>query len=248
MTRFLTAILLTILAFTGHGRADSVNVNGVKRLYTVTCPATGCGGLPIILGFHGGFQQPSSFAAAAGFEGHGVQAIMVYPLGRPSLAPTWNVGTVPPSVWAEDPNNENPIEELLFIRAILDTLAARYHADLSRVYATGISNGGRMAWRLACETPWLAGMATVAGTESDAACAPPTPTPILVISGTGDRIEPFDGGGSGGAGIPFSIGIDLFRAIGASVTVLRPEGGGHSWAQPGIDTTETILSAWGMRK
>ena len=65
-------------------------------------------------------------------------------------------------------------------QAILDDLAARYRINRARVFATGISNGGRFAWRIACETDWLAGIATVGGTESDANCGPVSHPPLLI--------------------------------------------------------------------
>jgi len=239
--RILATALLAVAAL--PARADTAKVDGVTRTYTLTCPTTGCGpNLPVIFAFHGGFQQPSSFASNAAFEAHGVKAIMVYPLGRPTMAPTWNAGTEPPSVWAES----NDSDDLGFVEAILNALDAKYRIDRNRVFATGISNGGRFAWRIACETDWLAGIATVAGTESDANCGPVSHPPVLIISGTADKIEPFDGGGTGGAGIPFQVGIDLWRDAHGSVTVLRPVGGKHQWPQPGIDTTQTIIKFFGL--
>jgi polyhydroxybutyrate depolymerase len=232
-----------LLCLTISSSADQVTVNGVKRLFTVTCPRGGCvANLPVILGFHGAYQSPGNFADNARFEAHGAQAIMVYPLGTPMVAPTWNAGTEPPSVWAE----ENDSDDLGFVKAILDDLDSKYHIDRARVFATGISNGGRFAWRIACETDWLAGIATIAGTESDANCGPVSHPPLLIVSGTDDQIEPFDGGGFGGSGIPFSIGIDLWRDAHGSVTVLRPGGGHHTWNQPGIDTTATVLDFFGV--
>jgi polyhydroxybutyrate depolymerase len=224
--------------------ADTVTVDGLERTFTVTCPVAGCGpNLSVVLAFHGGYQQPSSFAKNAGFETLGVSAIMVYPLGQPALLPTWNAGTEPPSVWAET----NDSDDLGFVEAILNHLDAKYRIDRSRVFATGISNGGRFAWRIACETNWLAGVATIAGTESDANCDPVSHPPLLVISGTSDKIEPFDGGGTGGAGIPFQVGIDLWNGAGGKVTVLRPVGGKHEWEQPGINTTSSVIAFFGLQ-
>lgn len=239
----LSAMVL-VTAWGQASLADTVTVDGVDRIFTYTCPTGGCiSGLPVLFGFHGAYQQPSSFKANADFEGHGVRAIMVYPLGRPLIAPTWNAGSEPPTVWAED----NDSDDLGMVEAILDYLEAKHHIDRSRVFAAGISNGGRFSWRIACATDWLAGLATVAGTMSDANCGPVSHPPVLVISGTADWIEPFAGGGSGGGGIPFQVGIDLFRDAGGRVTVLQPVDGRHEWSQPGIDTTETILDFFGLR-
>jgi polyhydroxybutyrate depolymerase len=241
LARILATALLAVSAL--PVRAETVRVDGVTRTYTVTCPTAGCSpNLPVIFAFHGAYEAPSTLQSHAGFEKRNVPAIMVYPLGLPTNAPTWNAGTAPPSVWAES----NDVDDLGFVEAMLNALSAKYRIDRNRVFATGISNGGRFAWRIACETDWLAGIATVAGTESDANCGPVSHPPLLIISGTADRIEPFEGGGPGGAGIPFQVGIDLWRDVHGSVTVLRPVGGKHQWPQPGIDTTRTIIRFFGL--
>jgi polyhydroxybutyrate depolymerase len=198
--RYLATALLALVAL--PALADTVKVGSIERTFTVTCPLGGCRpNLPVILAFHGAYEPPSMLQAHAGFETHGVRAIMVYPLGRPANAPTWNAGTEPPSVWAE----KNDSDDLGFVEAILNYLDTKYSIDRTRVFATGISNGSRFAWSIACTTDWLAGVVTIAGTESDANCRPISHPPLLIISGTADRIEPFDGGGSGGAGIPFKV-------------------------------------------
>src|SRR5262249_1715108 len=100
LVRFLAAALLALAAL--PARADTITVDGVTRTFTVTCPTDPCQlNMPVIFVFHGHYQTASSIASQAQFEAHRVQAIMVYPLGRPILAWSWNAGADPPQTWAE---------------------------------------------------------------------------------------------------------------------------------------------------
>ena len=55
-------------------------------------------------------------------------------------------------------------DDVGFVRALIDSLERELEIDPRRVYATGISNGGMFAHRLACELPGvLAAIAPVAG-------------------------------------------------------------------------------------
>lgn len=83
-----------------------------------------------------------------------------------------------------------------FIRELLDTLIAQYHADPQRIYASGMSNGGFFTHKTACVlSDRFAAFAAVSGqlsTELAATCAPGRPLPILMIHGTNDPIVPYD--------------------------------------------------------
>lgn len=85
-----------------------------------------------------------------------------------------------------------------FLLAIADKLAAESLIDKNRIFIAGISNGGMMAQRLACEhANRIAGIATVAGTLPEKlakVCKPARPVPVLLIHGTADPIVPWNGG------------------------------------------------------
>jgi polyhydroxybutyrate depolymerase len=184
VVRFLLAALLALAAL--PARADTITTDGVTRTFTVTCPTDPCRlGMPVIFVFHGHYQTAASIASEAQFEAHHVQAIMVYPLGRPMLAWSWNAGADPPQTWAEI----NASDDVGFVEAIINYLYGKYQVDRSRVFAAGLSNGGQFAWELACTTERFAAIATVAGTMNDPHCPPESHPPILVISGTADTIE-----------------------------------------------------------
>jgi len=238
----LAATMLVLFGATLEARADTVTVDGVKRTFTYSCPTGGCVlGLPVVFGFHGHLQQPAGFRNNTGLDARGVKAIFVFPLGTPGLMPSWNAGADPAQVSAE----KNGVDDVGFVEAMIAYLDAKYHIDHSRIYATGNSNGAQFVWELACTTTLFAAIAPVAGPLNDPNCPPDSHPPILVISGTADNVEKWGGNGLGGD-LPFQPGIDLFRSAGSQVTVLRPVGGGHTWDQPGIDTTGTVLRFFGF--
>jgi len=240
VARILLA-LLALLCGVFPASAVTVKVGGVDRTFTFTCPGDGCTShLPVVFGFHGRYQQPSGFKSHADFESRGVKAIFVYPLGIPSLSPSWNAGAEPPQVPAE----KNGVDDVGFVEAVIAYLDAKYRIDHSRIFATGMSNGGQFAWELACTTDIFAAIASVSGTMNDPNCPPVSHPPILVISGTSDKVELWDGGGPAGDA-PFQVEIDLFRAAKSRVTALRPSGG-HTWEQPDIDTTGEVLRFFGL--
>lgn len=92
------------------------------------------------------------------------------------------------------------IDDIGFMRAIVDEAAVEYAIDRSRVYAIGHSNGGQMAMRLALEEPGLlAGMIVnsanlPAADNFDCKVEPSLVSSVVLIAGTEDPINPFEGG------------------------------------------------------
>lgn len=85
-------------------------------------------------------------------------------------------------------------DDVGFISKMIDEVTKQFHADPTRIYATGISNGGLMTNRVACElADKIAAVATVAPAALPERCAPSRPISIMDIHGTGDLCNPFDG-------------------------------------------------------
>src|SRR6185437_2575881 len=87
-------------------------------------------------------------------------------------------------------------DDVKFIDQIITYAITTYHADPARVYVTGISNGGFMTSRLACElSNRIAAIAVVAGTMNDGeGYAPVKPMPVMYMHGTKDPIFSNKGG------------------------------------------------------
>jgi polyhydroxybutyrate depolymerase len=122
--------------------------------------------------------------------------------------------------------NALDVDDVGFFRALVERFAAEHGADRTRVFATGISNGGQMALRLALEAPELVrAVAPVAASlpaERNMDCKPAgRPVSVLIMNGTADPMNPFAGGdvalygllGNRGAVLSSAESIDYFRDI-----------------------------------
>jgi polyhydroxybutyrate depolymerase len=116
--------------------------------------------------------------------------IVVYPDG---LGKSWNGGL------CCDPAAGNQVDDVGFFRALLAHVSSLADVDANRVYAAGMSNGGFMSQRLACEaSDIIAAIAPNAGLVANNngelfECSPPRPVPVFHVHGTGDFIVPYDG-------------------------------------------------------
>jgi len=85
------------------------------------------------------------------------------------------------------------IDDVGFITTMVGEISAAMPIDQSRVYATGISNGGIMTYALACNSGIFAAIGPDAATQLDP-CPTPHPTSVIHIHGTDDRLVPYNGG------------------------------------------------------
>jgi len=95
--------------------------------------------------------------------------------------------------------NTRDIDDVGFLKALVNQLAQQHGVDLSRVYVTGMSNGGQMAYRMGLEAPgFVAGIAAIAASlpvDENLDCEPSgQPVRALVMNGTQDPINPYQGG------------------------------------------------------
>jgi polyhydroxybutyrate depolymerase len=170
---------------------------GLDRSYILYLPASVPPGQPVPLVFvlHGGTGNAetairmSGFNAAADPNGFAV----VYPNGTGRLSGelllTWNGGVC--CGYAQEKN----IDDVGFMRAIATDLRTHILIDPKRIYATGMSNGGILSQRLACEAADLfAAIAPVSGTLNFPTCNPSQPISVLEFHGTADEHIPYDGG------------------------------------------------------
>ncbi len=119
--------------------------------------------------------------------------IVVQPNGssvRFGLLGSWNAGPAC-CLPANDP--DNPIDDVGFIAAILEELKNRVYVDESRVYADGMSNGGYLSHRLACEAAdtfaAIGPVASSIGYGNINECQPIRPVPVWMFSGEEDNLN-----------------------------------------------------------
>lgn len=105
--------------------------------------------------------------------------------------PLWNSGQL------RDGSPRSKIDDVAYIRVLLDDLANKVPYDKNRVFATGHSNGGGMTFRLGAEmADRLTAIGTVAGMVAVDDPKPTKSLPTLFIFGTEDPLLPMDGGES----------------------------------------------------
>ena len=146
--------------------------------------------IPLVLCFHG-YGGTASGISYTNFNDVSDTAnfIVVYPQGTLLKRKShWNVGG-----WTLD----SKIDDVGFISSLLDSLSERYNINQSRIYSTGMSNGGYMSFLLACQlSDRIAAIASVAGSMTPQTynlCNPQRPIPVLQIHGTNDQKVPYKG-------------------------------------------------------
>ncbi|MBI5607590.1 MAG: hypothetical protein HY902_01770 [Deltaproteobacteria bacterium] len=179
-----------------------------KRAFTLHVPANwdGHSSLPVVVAFHGGggsrasadrvtcpggaTDSPLCFSARA--QAHGFAVVLPDGTGSRVLSNvrTWNAGG------GHDDWNctsghacQSGVNDAAYFDALLQEVGALLPIDNKRIFLTGLSNGGAMAHRLACErSAVVAAIATVGAGNQFAAAggACPNPVPVLHIHGTAD--------------------------------------------------------------
>jgi polyhydroxybutyrate depolymerase len=173
----------------------SLESDGRTRTYLIHVPP-GCDTsrpMPLVLVLHGGGTNAKTMVRFCGLNETADRAgfLAVYPSGtgrNPNFL-TWNAGTC-----CGEAQRQNS-DDVSFIRAVLDDLASITPIDEGRVFAAGMSNGGMLAYRLACElSDRIAAITSVAGPMAIDDCRPDRPVSILHFHGTADEFAPYAGG------------------------------------------------------
>jgi len=151
---------------------------------------------PVVLSFHGytsnGTQQ--NLLARMTDKADSANFIAVHPEGTGS-SPSWNAGACCGDAAT------NAVDDVGFVSALIDELESKLCVDAHRVFATGMSNGGFLSHRLACElSSRIAAVAPVAGVLGMATCTPTRPISVFHFHGTLDPLVPYDGSTSMGFG------------------------------------------------
>jgi polyhydroxybutyrate depolymerase len=177
----------------------TVQHDGLARAYRVHVPAKydPARPAPLLVALHGGGGNMNLQANDALYgqisksESEGYVA--VFPNGFSRLPggrlATWNAGNCCGAA------RDRQVDDVGFIRQVVAAVAQQMNIDRTRVYATGMSNGAMMAYRLACEaSDVFSAIAPVAGTDNTRQCAPARPVAVLHIHAKDDSHVRFGGG------------------------------------------------------
>lgn len=197
-----------ILPVSARAADEHISLGGYDRTYHVYAPARRAQSPALVVVLHGGFGTGAGAEAAYHWDALADRDgfVVLYPDG---LQRAWNAGDC-----CGQPRARG-VDDVAFIEAAIRATARTYATDPARLYVTGISNGGMMTYRLACESALpIAAVAPVAATLP-VACEHPQRVSLLHIHGLADRNVPIGGGpGSGFVNVdyrPVATALAVFR-------------------------------------
>ncbi len=173
----------------------TIESGGLTRTYFVHTPPSYDEKTPLalVMVLHGGGGNAENAEKMSGMsaEADNHNFLVVYPDGTGGFGDkfhTWNSGNC--CAYAM----KNNVDDVGFLRALIEKLERDYSVDRKRVFVTGMSNGGMMTYRMACEdAAQIAAAAPVAGALS-VPCHPAVPVSLIAFHGTDDHNVMFDGG------------------------------------------------------
>jgi polyhydroxybutyrate depolymerase len=243
----------------------TLRVGDRTRSFRVYRPASLPAGarVPLVLVIHGGGGSARGAEARYGWDAEADRAgfLVAYPDG---VGHSWNGGLNGCCGAA----GEAGVDDVGFLGGVIASVEATTPVDTARVDATGISEGGIMAYRLACSTHVLAAVGPDSATQIGA-CPDPDPVSVIHVHGTADTRIPYDGHAGAGVlhltGGPIPAVVDHWRAVdrcpapavtstptpagavqvaasacpdGRAVTLVTLDGAGHQW--PGSRPRGTV--------
>ena len=207
--------------------------DGRTRTYRLVVPSSHARPAPLLVALHGGLGSGAQFARSSGFDAlaSANSFIVAYPDGV-GRAPdgsggvrTWNGGRCCGAAAAHN------VDDVAFIRLLVADVESKYPVDAHRVYASGHSNGGIMALRLACEAADLFAGVGVQSASTVAAAQRCTRAPTVTVptDHPHQRLSQWKG-----------------CAGNAAVTFIEVAGADHAWMgkspHPDIDASAAIWS------
>lgn len=191
------------LQFSGRNRKNILHVP--KSYFDRKEPAS------LIIALHGGLGTPKNIEdqSKLSFLSDREGFIVCYPQGLAGR--TWNGGNCCGGA------SQSELDDVGFIDELIDQLLTDYNIDPKRVYVTGMSNGGFMSYRLACElSNKIAAIAPVAGTMAIDQCNPENPMPIIHFHSYQDRSIPLEGGVGEGISRHYNPPVDSVLSVWSS--------------------------------
>ena len=216
---------------------------GNNRKYLLYIPAS-CDvtrPVPLVLFFHGGGGHMEQAAADYGWKDKADQEgfIVAFPNGSSRLPgqrfATWNAGEC--CGYARDKN----VDDVGFVRQMIADIERRVLVDRDKIFATGMSNGGMLAHRLACDmAEMFKAVASVAGTDGMTSCIPSRPVSVMHIHAKDDTHVLF-GGGAGQDAFADKSRVTDFTSVDETIRRWVTRNGAEK-------TPQQVISAPGVRR
>ncbi len=200
----LAAVLLAAASARADERFDLPYQGAARDYFLHVPPNAGDGKLPLVIALHGAGGD------APGFAGETRLAVAADKLGMLVAFPDGSQGGNPPrrTFNAQICCGDAParqVDDVGFVGAVIGDVARHHPVDRTRVYATGMSNGGMLVYQLAAMHPdWFAAVAPVAAAiggmtrtgKTYLIPMPGMPVPVMIIHGNKDPYVLYQGGSS----------------------------------------------------
>ena len=170
-------------------KTEHLTVDSISRRFEIYIPsASNTDKLPVLISLHGRLGTGRGMMGFAEFRSiaYREKFIIVCPDG---VSKSWNDGRPTRA-------QKKGINDVKFIDKLITYTLKTYNGDSSRVYVTGMSNGGFMASRVACElSNRIAAIAVVgASMDKNVSYHQNKAVPVMYIQGTKDPLVPYEGG------------------------------------------------------
>lgn len=214
------------------GFSSITTADGQVRSYLVS-DLSGDEPAPLLFVLHGFGGNAQAMSGSTNIEDsldeYDLDAVVVYPSGtgaEQGLPQSWNAGTCCPFA------TFNLVDDVAFFDELIASLIAQYDIDTTRVWVVGHSNGGMMAYRLACElSTRVTAIGVAAGALVTDTCTPSRPVSALHVHGELDTVVPLAGGNSLGLVFPSTqLSVETFsRANDGDIELVTNAKWSHDW-------------------
>ncbi|MGA9532975.1 MAG: alpha/beta fold hydrolase [Anaerolineales bacterium] len=174
--------------------AGSMMFDGRERTYQLFEPPRVAAeqSVPLVLLLHGGGGSGAQMCGLKGTVAEAARAGGALVACPDGVEGHWNDGRRIDDYTA----HSEDVDDVGFLLALGAELEQSQHIDPDRIYVSGVSNGGMMALRMACEASdrIAAVAAIIANLPADLECMPSSPMSVLLINGTEDPLMPWAGG------------------------------------------------------
>ncbi|MBW2523099.1 MAG: prolyl oligopeptidase family serine peptidase, partial [Deltaproteobacteria bacterium] len=175
----------------------SIQFDGNERDYEVQVPASydNSQPVPLVFDIHGYSSNKDQQQLVSGIRGKAEDEgfVVVRPNGYGLVSRSWNGG----DFCCGDAHAQG-LDDVGLVKAIVTEVSAQVCVDPTRIYATGISNGGALSHRLACEAGDVFAAVAPVSYPLDftpfSGCQPSRPMPVMHLHGTNDLVVPYGGG------------------------------------------------------
>ena len=165
----------------------------VTREYILHVPSgyDGTSSLPLVVAYHGNggcADQFADYEAQLESTADNNGFLLAYPQGiaRAKGAAEWDPG--------DDGSQNISTNDLAFFDLLLADIGNSYNIETSQVYAVGYSNGGMMAYGLACRRgQQVAAVGIMSGVMLPGDCDSGNYTSVVHFHGTADTALPYEG-------------------------------------------------------